>query len=386
MKPAMIAPKFRQWAVQHGTPWEVSFPRRGAVPGRRRFFATMTEATDAITEWTAGDASAGLPKRVVDEVLYVRSLLPEGVTLTDLYRFYAQHHAGLTVATVQVVADAYLRDCQRANEEKYYSEQKRVIDLLVTELGADVLFSSLSRARLVETIKAPDSYWNRYARKRAVRCLITKAIELDAVKVDPLAGWKFEDAPKATPHTLSTETAQAIMEHVFHERHELVPAFALQLFAGIRTEELCRETADGRRPLDWKDITFGAKIDVPAEVSKTGDRRVIDFWPEALTNWLRAWHPTGTMREGKVCPIANLEDAKSKLLSGFPEFKQNDFRRTYASNAYALHGARVQDWMGHTDGRMLKRHYKDFIEPAKAQAYFASKAPEVAANVVPMAV
>lgn len=373
-------PKYRSWSSS----WEVYFPARGAVPGKRRFFATEELANSAISEWKKGNTKAHLGQRAADTALYAQSLLPEGVTLTDAVRFYLEHNQGLTKVTVSAVAEAYKLDIARTASEKYEAEQKRVVDILVTRLGADTLFSSLSRATLIGVIKEPNSYWNRAGRKRALSCLITKARELGAIRTNPLDGWTFEDAPKSTPHTLSNETAQSILEHVLAKRHDLLPCFALQLFAGIRTEELCRPDEDGRRALRWEDLTPGSKIEVPVEVSKTKDRRVIAFWPEALTSWLNAAGIDLTKAKGRICALVNLEDAKTKLLADFSDFEQNDFRRTYASNAYALHGALVQDWMGHTDGRMLKRHYRDFIDPEKAKAYFTSKPPSTPANVIPL--
>lgn len=374
-------PKFRAWAAKSGTPWEAVFPRRGPTKAKRRFFATQEEAQKEITAWLKGGTAQSLSKKLVDEVHYLKGILPPGTTLTDTVRFFLAHNSGLTATTVKAVADAYKLDLKRSASAKYAEEQERMIDHTVAGLGPETIFSSLSRAKLIAFIKEPDSYWNRYGRKRAVSCLISKARELEAIRLNPLEGWKFEDAPKATPHILTIEATQRILEHTLAGRPELVASFALQLFAGVRTEELCREEKDGRRPLKWEDVTFGSKIEVPVEVSKTEDRRVITFWPEALTHWLNA---VQCDRKGVICPVAELDDAKSKLLDGLAgvDFKQNDFRRTYASNAYALHGILVQDWMGHTDGRMLKKHYRDFVEKENAQKYFASKPQHVPNNLV----
>lgn len=378
-------PKFRQWASAHGTPWEVSFPRRGPLAAKRRFFPTEEEAHKAVAEWLRGSASVNLGKRVVDEVAYVRGLLPEGVTLTEAVRFFLQHHRTVAPATLRQIADAYLLDVSRSASPKYRETIGYAVAEFLSAFGEETPVSALTKAALIGYIKAPDSYWRRYDRKRCVSCLVSKARELDALVANPLDGWKFEDAPKATPHVLTNEAAQRILEHTLAERPELVPAFALQLFAGIRTEELSRPEGEGKRPLRWDDVVMGQRINVPVEVSKTDDRRVVAFWPAALTHWLNAvQHPT----TGPICPVDALEDAKSRLLSTLDgvDFRQNDFRRTYASNAYALHGAAVQDWMGHTDGRMLKRHYRDFVEPEKASAYFASKPPATPANVIAITV
>jgi integrase len=374
-------PKFRSWSSS----WEVYFPKRGATEGQRRFFPTEAAALAEINRWATGKKPAAhISQRKVDILHQCEALLPAGTDVLEAVRFFLEHHQGLTKVTVQTAADSYKLDLKRNASAKYEEEMSRVVDLAVVALGADTVCSSLSRAGLIEVIKAPESYWNRYAMKRAVSCLLTKARELGALKTNPLDGWRFEDAPKATPHTLTNETSQDILDHVLVERVDLIPSFALQKFAGIRTEELCRpdETDGSKRALRWEDLTAGLKVEVPVEVSKTGDRRVITFWPAALTNWLNAFNPDWAKLKGRICPVENLEDIKSKLLTGFADFKQNDFRRTYASNAYALHGALVQDWMGHTDGRMLKKHYRDFVDAEKAKAYFESKPAVQPSNVI----
>lgn len=370
-----LVPKFRSWSGS----WEVYFPKRGSVPAQRRFYPSEESARSAIAEWRRGDTGTSLSKRQVDEVLYVTGLLPSGVTLTDAVRFFIEHNAGLARVTVGQCAEAYRLLLKRQASDKYAEEQGRVITEVEKLLGAETVFSTIPKATLIETINAPETYWTRYGRKRAVSCLISKALELGGLKDNPLANWRFEKAPKKTPHVLSNEAVQSIMERVLAERPELVPCFALQLFAGIRTDELCRKDKKGKRALRWEDIDIGTRITVPIEVSKTGDKRVIDFWPAALTNWLNA---VGGSRKGRICPVEKLDDAKSKLLSDMPEFQQNDFRRTFASNAYALHGAKTQDWMGHTDGRMLKKHYRDFRTPEQAEAFFASKPATLPNNII----
>lgn len=382
MKP-VSTPVYRAWAEKHGTPWEVTFPRRGAVLLKRRYFPTEQLALDAIKAWNDEKPETGLGKRLLDEVLYVRSLLPSGVSFTDLWRFYSQHHAGLVDVTLETVCSDYITELKKQKKSPdYIEEQENNVKNAKEDLGATTVFSALSKGRLLKFIKAPDSYWSRYARKRLVSVLISKARELEAIKVNPLDGWKFEDAPKKTPHTLKLWEIEAILEFTLKERPELVASFALKLFAGIRTEELCRTPSGTKRPLSWDDIVFGEKIDLPVAVSKTNDRRVITFWPAALTHWVAAGVGLDKLK-GTICPVNELDDAQCAVIrrlnkargdAGLPlvDFQQNDFRRTYASNCYAIHGAATADWTGHSL-KVLKKSYRDFIEKPAAEAYFASK-------------
>jgi integrase len=378
-------PTFRAWAVQHGTPWEVVFPASGALPRQRRFFATEEEAKTEASQFTKGrKPEAALGSRTLDEVQYCRALLPSGVSLTDCVRYYLQSHSGVSSVTIQEVCDSYLLDLKsQRKSEDYQVEQARWASVFAAELGAESLFSTLGKAVLLKFIKSDtESYWNRYGRKRITSCLITKAIEMEALKVSPLVGWKFEEAKKSRPHFLTLADVTTILQYAEAHKPELVPAFALQLFAGIRTEELCRNAVNDKRPLEWKDITFGTRIDLGPEVTKTGDRRVIDFWPEALTSWMAPHKKT----EGRVCELVELDNAKSKLIRDLNaalkadgkspvDFRQNDFRRTYASHvcAYFQDASKAQLYLGQRDKDVLWEHYREYISEGDAKAYFVSK-------------
>jgi hypothetical protein len=391
---AVLTPRFCEWAAKHGTPIEVIFPKRGGVVRKRRFFVSEEAANTAISEWKHGTVSVGLGKRKVDEMLYCESMLPPGVGLRDCVHFYLEHHSGSNTTTILDVAKLYLTDLKRQQKaEDYQDEMKRTVESAVVALeGATIddeklkdtgkLFSTLNRAMLLRFIKSGETYWVRYARKRAVSVLISKAREMEAIKFNPLDGWVFEDAPKKTPHFLKNWEADAILNYANRHKPELVTPFALQLFAGIRTEELCRNVTDTKRPLWWSDLKFGQSITIPVEVSKTNDRRVIDYWPEALSNWIV------NPGEGAVpvCSYAELDDAKSKLIKALNkerkrlelpkvDFKQNDFRRTYATNSVAVFGGeKTKDRLGHQEpSKVLKKHYDGLTEKAIAEAYYQSK-------------
>lgn len=379
--PEKLEPKHRPWAEIHGTPWEVTFPKNGAVPRKRTFYPTKDAALAAIADWEKGRTHLSLGKRKVDELLYCEAILPAGVSITDACRFYIEHNSGQNNVTIGDVASLYLVDLKRAKKaEDYQAEMKRTVESAVEHFGKSMLFSALTKAKLLTYIKGGETYWVRYARKRAVSVLISKARDLEAIRLNPLDGYTFEDAPKSTPHFLKLEDTQAILDYTAQHKPELVTPFALQLFAGIRTEELSRNEVNGKRPLRWSDIKFGESITVPVEVSKTGDRRVVDYWPAALTNWL----DKPAKADSQVCTVSELDDAKSKLIKALnkervaqslPEvdFRQNDFRRTYATHSVQLFGGeKTKDRLGHQESsKVLKKHYDGLSTKHQAEAHFA---------------
>lgn len=388
--PTQLTPKFRQWSSS----WEVYFPKRGHLKGQRRFFPTEADANSAIAKWNADAApSSYLSMREVDQLTLCKSMLPSGVTLLDAVRFYLEHsHSGVRM-TLAEVAKAYLQDLKvQKRSEDYRATMESDVAKALAGLGADRTVDTLKRHEYIAYIKSGETFWVRYGRKRAVSCLISKARELGAVGSNALEGFTFEDAPKATPHTLTLSDTQAILEFTLKTRPDLLPSLAFKLFAGIRTEELCRNEVNGKRPLLWEDVTVGQSINVPIEVSKTNERRVVDFWPEALTFWLNA---SPLVFPGRICPVAELDNETSRLivalnkarvLEGLKpvDFQQNDFRRTYASMSYAVRGGeKTADSTGHSL-KVLKKHYRDFKTETEAKAYFSLKPLEQSPKVVAM--
>lgn len=379
-----LKPVYRSWASVSGTPWAVVFPKRGLIPNKRRFFQTEDAAFAAISAWKSGDESVGLGKRKIEEMLWCESVLPSGIALRECVQFYLEHSTGIVSSTVGKVCELYLDDLRlQGRSESYQSIQGRMAIIITQQLGADTLFSLLGKTTLLGFIRGGSTHWVRYARRRIVSALVTKAIELDAIKTNPLAGWRMLDAPlRGRPHFLNLKDTEAFLSYARLKRPDCVAAFAFQCFAGIRTEELCRNMVNGKRPLEWADVKWGRLIDVGSEVSKTNHRRIIRFWPEALTNWCAL----SSNRKGPICPKCYLQDVKSKLVrkmnierkaGGLPlvPFKQNDFRRTYASHSVQLIGAeKTQTHMGHAENSsILKKHYEEYVEPHEAVAYFASR-------------
>lgn len=334
-----------------------------------------------------GRGSKSAHDAFIAEALYCESLLPKGVTLLDAAKFFVEQRGNALLSTVKDVAESYRDTALKGASAKYREEQWRFVGDAVSHFGARTLFKALTKPQVIGYIRSGSTYWVRYSRKRAVSVLVTEALLLDVIEKNPLLGFRLEDAPKRTPHYLKHWEVDAILEFTAREAPRFLNAFALQLLMGIRTEELCRpvEIENGRlmkRPLWWSDISFGLSINMPAEVTKTGYRRTLDYWPPALTRWMRRPKRGDT----PLCPVLGLEDAKTKLLRNLRrerkaaklppvDFRQNDFRRTYATFSIAAFGVeKTKARMGHEDSsKMLRRHYDGGLPPeVDALGYFGS--------------
>jgi integrase len=382
-------PKYREWAAGHGTPWEVAFPKTVSTPYQRKFYQTEELAKKAIQDWSNGrDPSASVGKRKLDALLTAEQLLPPGVTILDAVRFYLSRHGNLSTVTVADLGGAYLAKLAMDKAAaKYVEEQTRMVKVAEREFGPETLAATaLTKAKLVAFINADrNSYWNRYARRRIASVLISQAREQEVLKENPLEGWELKKPAGKRPAYLEVWEVKAIMDYVWQHRPDLVASFALQLWSGIRTEELCRVVTAEKRPLAWSDIDFGRKICVEAEVSKMSTRAVIDFWPHALTHWLAPVRKS----QGPVCPVLEFDDVKSKLIKAMNRerkelnqpkvnFRQNCFRHSFASYTCAFwqDAGPAQLALRQVDKDVFWTNYREYVTEEDAKLYMGSALDE----------
>jgi site-specific recombinase XerD len=175
---------------------------------------------------------------------------------------------------------------------------------------------------------------------------------------------------------LTVEQAKKLLEVAAQHYPQSVPHYALQLFAGIRAEEVKR--------LDQEHVTAEG-IELSAEVTKKGRRRHITP-NETLAAWLKAYpfKPCDNWREiDKACRRLTGWAVESRLLKE-PEaatlgaWPQNALRHSHASYAVAF-GVKLETLLfefGHSGNQnLLRQHYVGRASKKDALSYY-SIAPE----------
>lgn len=154
---------------------------------------------------------------------------------------------------------------------------------------------------------------------------------------------------RKTVDMFTPEELQLVLENT---RPVWKPWVLISAYAGVRTFEVLR--------MDWGSIRWEQKlIDLPSEVTKVNERRIIpmcDALLEALSPWRDA---TGTICEDKV-PQREIEQILAKVKNTHPNFrwKHNALRHAYGSYRAALtqNVPQVALEMGNSV-QMVKRHY-----------------------------
>jgi integrase len=245
-------------------------------------------------------------------------------------------------------------------------------------LGIDTPLLSLTQGKLQAFL---DSLTPTQAKNhlRTLRALYKQAVKASLCVKNLSTDLTTPEIPKKPPGFFTIEELSALLAWTQEHYPRILPAFLLQVFFGIRTEELARSATTTKRPLQWGDIAFGRAVDVPTAVSKTHERRVVDFWPPAATAWLASYfNPDGSCKEALDSPVAipNYSAEKSeKIAKSGVKMKQNVFRHTYASYlvAHFQSAERVALLLGHRGSDMLFRHYRDYVAKEQADRFINLK-------------
>jgi len=169
--------------------------------------------------------------------------------------------------------------------------------------------------------------------------------------------------PKPSPRILTVPEAAAILTAL--DDPWCLLYLALSLFTAIRHDELQEFTFAMIKP--------GKIIEIPGEISKTGERRLIPMQP-ALDAWLSPFYG----RSGLVVPIANIQLKVRTFLEQCefpnipPNWSRNWLRQSYCSYRLAQTG-KVLDTAaedGH-DAYVLERVYAHRSTEEDAKAFFA---------------
>jgi integrase len=138
---------------------------------------------------------------------------------------------------------------------------------------------------------------------------------------------------------------------------EMVPYFALGLFAGLRPTEL--------RRLDWRAVEED-HIRIGAEVAKARSRRLVDVSP-ALAAWL-----DGRRRESGPIHYSRRSHRSIVAAAGI-EWTADVLRHTFASMHLAAFGspAATAFQLGHAGVAVLDSHYKALVTPEEAARFWA---------------
>jgi hypothetical protein len=384
--------------------WRVNVPASIAASGKREqhFFASRDKAKAAAEAFRvkyqkAGTRAALIKASVAEDAMAAVAILkPWGASLTDAARYFdqAKRKAAaskplMEATALWIVASEGLRGRTLGGYEQTRKRLDAALaDQLLAEITADELQAAVcplgsTGAHLHGHYRNARAFWRWAAKRGWCDASVFTRLEAPRVKIEGEIA------------ILTPESAEVLLRMAEMHYPQAVASYALQLFAGIRAEEITR--------MESKHVTTDG-IDLPASVTKKGRRRHIT--PSAtLAAWL-ARYPF------KPCPNWRRVDMACRRLAGWkveseflqekrdageieklPEtprgaWPQNALRHSHASYAVAA-GTPLESLMfefGHTgSANVLRQHYVGRASKKQALAFFAirpkgeevAKAPQI---------
>jgi integrase len=186
------------------------------------------------------------------------------------------------------------------------------------------------------------------------------AIDREYVRENPVIG---TETFKLVQHEIGILTPEQLTKLLSVADPRVLPALAINAFAGIRVAEVAR--------LEWKDIDLdGGYITVRAVHAKSAQRRIVKIQP-CLDAWLRPF----VKSSGKVITSWKTFDMlkrKSHRAAGL-NWQQNAPRHSFASYHLAMfkNAAELALEMGHRHTGLIFAHYREVVRPGEAAKYFA---------------
>jgi integrase len=350
--------------------WQVDFGSEIRNGRRYRFRRTFADRDEALTfsrlkkieRINRGTLGISLSERLRGEALEADRLLsPYKISILDLARRYVEEiERNAKSETVGNALEVFLAAKKGDNlRPRYLGDlrdrltrfagcfaQRKLSEISATEI--DIWLRNLGVAPITRnTFALRLSVFFQFARQRGW------------VPLNPL-----KDVPRAKvtgkpPGILTPEEAARLLETA---SEEMLPIFALGLFAGIRAAEIER--------LQWHHIRWDeGLIEVPATSAKTAARRLVTM-PPNLSAWLS---PYRARAHGPICPPNHhARMSEDRRRAGILEWPSNALRHSFAS----YHLAAFRDApalsleLGHMRPQTVFAHYREVVTPSEAQKFW----------------
>jgi site-specific recombinase XerD len=362
--------------------WRLNVPAKYTESGKRErhFFDTQKKAAAAAKDFKKAAEEFGHRSQAITPSLaeaateaadilapWKVSLLEAARMVADIYKARAASHTLTTACDAWLLACESLRPrtldgyTQTAAKLKTALGDKILATITAGEIQAAVCPLGSSGAWVEGHLRNAKAFWRWSAKKGWCNADVFNGVE------KPKGGRDTGEI-----EILTVDQASNLLAVAAEHYPQAVASYALQLFAGIRTEEIKRMeahhvTADG--------------IELAADITKKGRRRHITP-SDTLAAWLKAYpfQPCENWREtDKACRRLAGWAVESRLLKE-PEpatlgaWPQNALRHSHASYSVAA-GVPLESLLfefGHAGNpTLLRQHYVGRASKKDALAYFA---------------
>ncbi|MCB1092943.1 MAG: site-specific integrase [Verrucomicrobiae bacterium] len=216
-----------------------------------------------------------------------------------------------------------------------------------------------------------------------------RACALDLVEKNPIEGVRARKLRREEKPVYTVDQVRSVMNCAWEFDRELVPFFAIAIFAGLRPDE----NGEISR-LTWGDVDFESNEIRVGFGNKTGTKRFVEM-ESNLREWLLPW-------KGRVGPVMptnfrqrrrNITRGKYQAEEGAPESEWKELvpygpevrditRHTYGSyfEAAFRDPNRLKKNMGHADFSTYEQHYRNARPRQEAEKFWNIRPPSEKAD------
>ena len=356
-------------------PWCVDVPPHLSPSGKRqrKFFEVKKDASTFAKTLETRQANFGhslgsmTPARIAEASEAYALLEPTGFGLLDaVRRFVADHKQRSASVTFKALADQYLTEHSHLSERhlKSLRQTRDRFSALHDRIIAEVTHRDL------EPLLARIPGGGRNLIMRHLRAFWNLAVRLEYAAENPVTRLNFVKTKKKETEIIGVDGVKKMLNDALSNDLLLLPTIVLGFFCGIRPEGELREVL-------WSDINLKEKsVTIRPEVSKTGQRRVIDLSENALA-WLKGYQARGGATEGVVAPWE--EDAyldhrkKNRERAGVLHWPNSAMRHSFCSYWLAQNGDinKLCLFTGHDHPSTMFRHYHRLVTKAEAKKFWS---------------
>ncbi|MGD9745046.1 MAG: tyrosine-type recombinase/integrase [Verrucomicrobiales bacterium] len=399
--------KIRQ-AHDRAKPYYFEIPATRSASGKRQrfFFGTRKEAETAVELEKVRISNFGtmvvhLPAEVRREAVRAQEILePLGIGLREAAEQVAKARRILDPINANILeaAEQYfqhqiemaksctfaglLQDFLASKEREgvssaYRSQIKGTLNRMLPRLGERIVstISTKDLSTAIDGLKASPA--STRAHLRVLRAAFNFGIDRDYLTTNPVSKIKPPKQKTREVHILSNEQCRALLHAAQNNDPELLPYFALGLFAGLRPTEA--------QHLDWKEVELERKRIFVRNRAANIKEQIGRFVP--IENCLQEWLKGHIQTSGRLTPVPNFRKRFAAVRSWADEGLKKDhleneatlsehwtpdcMRHTAASNWDALRGTIAETcmWLGHSE-RIHRKHYYRPLPWSNAEAFW----------------
>jgi integrase len=353
------------------------------VNGKRKrlFFTTEAKANEALKKWDRRIRKEGEDALAISQELRIlaakcaKRLEPFEKSIWDATEFYIEHLERTRGSVpVNVLFADYLATKQRANlSAKHLADIKQRLGRFVADFS-DRAIKTLTVREIEDWLHGLDLSPQTINNFRAIiGAFFEYAVKRELVEKNPVTAVDKIKVIDAAPEIFTPEQLARLLSTA---PAELLPALAIQAFAGLRTSELLR--------LDWGELdqTRGF-VTVLAKKAKSAKRRLIPIAAN-LAEWVRPYASMTGPVWAKGFRAYHVAIRNLAIEIGLAHWPNNGLRHSFASYHLAKHqnAPQLALEMGHSTPRMVFDNYREVVAPAEAKRYWTIRPNDIADNVV----